>query len=190
MALKIKKTAGNRKCVLILDASAFIYGFNPLSVEETSYTVPAVEAEIIGNEIAYTRFNTALNSGRLKILPPDDNAIKEAEENAKRTGDAYTLSETDLQLLALALQLRKDNTPIIVTDDYSIQNVARYLGIKAVPLATFGIKSIIKWARYCPACRKKYHESYKWETCEVCGAKLKRKCLKKISIRNHDNGES
>ncbi|MBS7659435.1 MAG: ribonuclease VapC [Candidatus Bathyarchaeia archaeon] len=185
----MEKTVGSRKLVLVLDASAFIYGFNPLSVEEASYTVPAVEAEIIGNEVAYTRFSIALNSGRLKILSPNDNAIKEVKESAKRTGDAHILSETDLQLLALALQLREENTPIIVTDDYSIQNVARYLGIKAVPLATFGIKSIIKWVRYCPACRRKYQESYMGDTCEVCGAKLKRKCLKKISIINHNSGE-
>lgn len=175
----MKTTADNIKRVLVLDASAFICGFNPLSVEEVSYTVPAVEVEILGNEIARVRFNTALNSGRLKVLLPDDDSIKEVEEHAKRTGDVCTLSKTDLQLLALAFQLKDNYIPIIVTDDYSIQNVARYLGIKAVPLATFGIKSLIKWVRYCPACRKKYQENYKGDICEVCGAKLKRKCSKK-----------
>ena len=67
----------------------------------------------------------------------------QAKTSASKVGDSHKLSETDLQLLALALELKTEGVaPQIVTDDYSIQNVATQMGIGFLALATFGIKRL------------------------------------------------
>jgi UPF0271 protein len=139
-----------------------------------------VREEVSGSPIARIRFKTAIESGRLKIQVPEKIFADKAREAAATVGDAFWLSETDLQVLALALRLKMQGcTPLVVTDDYSIQNMARHLGIEFASLATFGIRRMLKWMRYCPACHRKYPSSYKSKKCQVCGTELKRKPLRK-----------
>lgn len=134
------------------------------------------------------RFNVAMESGKLKVKKPDDALLTKVKTAAANIGDLASLSRTDLQILALALQLKTENrSPLIITDDYSIQNVAKHLGIEYASLATFGIRVPIKWTRYCPACRQKYPADYKIKYCRVCGMELKRKPLKR-SIKSKEGG--
>ncbi|MCD6445418.1 ribonuclease VapC [Candidatus Bathyarchaeota archaeon] len=171
------------KRVIVLDTSAFLAGFDPFSVKEEEYTVPSVGKEMSERSIAWVRFKTAVENGKLKVKKPEPIFLMEAEKASKNVGDKFFLSKADLQVLALAKELKAHGySPVIATDDYSIQNVADSMEIKFVSLATFGIRFRLKWIRYCPACHKKYPPDYKYETCEVCGAKLKRKALKKKSV--------
>lgn len=166
---------------MILDTSAFIAGFDPFSVTEEQYTVPAVREEIAGNSMTWIRIKTAIDSGRLRIKMPKSVFVDEAKALATTVGDSYFLSDTDLQVLALALQFKKQGClPLLATDDYSIQNVAEYLGIEFTSLATFGIRVPLKWVRYCPACHRKYRSNYKFKSCKICGTELKRKPSRKM----------
>lgn len=132
--------------------------------------------------MAWTRFKTAVESGKLKVQTPEKTFLERVKASANMVGDAFFLSETDLQVLALALQLKmKGYTPLLATDDYSIQNVARHLGIEFASLATLGIRFPLKWIRYCPACHRKYPADYKSRRCPICGTELKRKPLRKTS---------
>jgi len=107
---------------------------------------------------------------------PAQEALERVERCATEVGDTFFLSETDKNLLALALELKTSTcSPQIVTDDYSIQNVGRRLGIESVPLATFGIRRVLEWMRYCPACHREYAANSKLTECTVCGTELKRK---------------
>jgi UPF0271 protein len=82
------------------------------------------------------------------------------------------------------MKLKEDGfEPLIVTDDYSIQNVAEKMGLNFSPLATFGIRFYLKWLLYCPACHMKYPPDYSFKQCEICGTTLKRKPLSKTPIR-------
>lgn len=165
---------------MVLDTSALVAGFDPFSVEAEQYVVPEVIDEFIGESATKMRFNVAMESGKLKVKKPDDALLNKVKAAAAIIGDLASLSRTDLHILALALQLQIENrSPLIVTDDYSIQNVARYLGIEYASLATFGIRVPIKWVRYCPACHQKYPADYKLKYCRVCGMELKRKPLKR-----------
>lgn len=129
-----------------------------------------------------------MESGKLKVKKPDDALLAKVKTAAATIGDLASLSRTDLQILALALQLKTEKrSPLIITDDYSIQNVAKHLGIEYAPLATFGIRVPIKWTRYCPACHQKYSADYKIKYCRVCGVELKRKPLKR-SIKSKEGG--
>jgi UPF0271 protein len=161
---------------MVLDTSAFVAGFDPFSVSEDQVTVPKVEEEIRANSMSWVRFKTAVENGKLKVKAPSEESWNKAKAYASRVGDSFFLSEADLQLLALALELKVEGcTPQIVTDDYSIQNVATQIGIDFVSLATFGIRRLLEWVRYCPACHREYPANYKSTQCEVCGTDLKRK---------------
>ena len=161
---------------MVLDTSAFLAGFDPFSINEDQITAPRVEDEIRANSMSWVRFKAAVENGKVKIRMPSEKHWNIAKSSAKEVGDAFFLSDIDLQILALASELKAEGCePQIVTDDYSIQNVATQLGIGFVSLATFGISRFLHWIRYCPACRRRYPADYKSKTCEVCGTALKRK---------------
>jgi len=167
-----------------LDTSAFIAGFDPLVITDAVYTVPTVDQELVSNSIVYTRFKTAVESGKLQMRTPSAFSLGRVKESSKVVGDVLFLSEVDTQVLALALELKSaGDSPLIVTDDYSIQNVANQLGLEFAPLMTFGIRYRLNWTIYCPACRREYPTDYKGKTCQACGTELKRKPLKRTLLR-------
>jgi UPF0271 protein len=172
-----------QKKIIVLDTSAFIAGFDPFSISEEEYTVPLVKDEISEKSPSYLRLEAAEENGKVKVRTPEQHFIASVENCAISVGDSFLLSETDTQLLALALELKAEgHNPIIATDDYSIQNVASKLDIRSTPMITLGIRNCLQWMRYCPACYNKYSSNYNSETCEICGTRLKRKPLRSGKI--------
>jgi UPF0271 protein len=172
---------GQCQRVIVLDTSAFLAGFDPFSLGDEQVTVPKVEEEILRNYMIKMRFQTAVESGKVKVRAPTEEFTTTARASASKVGDSFKLSTADMQLLALALELKAQGLmPQIVTDDYSIQNVSRELGIDFLALATFGIKRLLEWIRYCPACHRQYPANYKSKECQVCGTELKRKPSKNV----------
>jgi endoribonuclease Nob1 len=164
------------KRAIILDTSAFIAGFDPFSLSEEQVTVPKVEKEIKRNSLNKVRFETALENGRVKVKAPSQEFVSQIRETSSKVGDSFKLSETDIELLALALELKATGyNPQIYSDDFSIQNVATQLGMEFLALGTFGIKRLLEWMRYCPACFKEYPVNTSIKECRVCGTPLKRK---------------
>ncbi len=164
------------KKIAVLDTSAFLGGFDPFVMSCEQVTVPKVKEEILRNNMVKMRFQTAIESTKVQIRAPSPQYANEAKTAASKAGDYHKLSETDLQLLALAFELKQQGvTPQIVTDDYAIQNVAKQLGIEFSTQITFGIKRLLEWIRYCPACHKQYPADSKFKECQICGTALKRK---------------
>jgi endoribonuclease Nob1 len=162
--------------IFVLDTSAFLAGFDPFSFGIEQITVPKVEEEILRNSMIKMRFETAVESGKVRVKVPTQEFSDVAKTYASKVGDSFKLSEADMQLLSLAFELKASGyTPQIITDDYSIQNVATQMGIVFLPLATFGIKRLLEWVRYCPACHRQYPVNCKSKECQVCGTELKRK---------------
>jgi UPF0271 protein len=148
-----------------------------------------VEEEIRANSMIWVRFKTAVENRKLAVKAPAEEFLSRVEDAAVRVGDTFFLSETDKQILALALELKAATcNPQIVTDDYSIQNVAAQLGIEFASLATFGIRRVLEWVRYCPACRREYPPDYGSTKCAVCGTELKRKPRKKLRTLKTQTG--
>ncbi len=161
---------------MVLDTSAFVAGFDPFSVKEEQVAPPKVEEEVKRNTMTLLRFGTAVENGKIKIYAPSSEFEVKVKNSATLLGDSFFLSDTDTQVLALALEIRaQGNNPQILTDDYSIQNVAKQLGLGYVSLATFGIKRLLTWIRYCPACHRTYPANFKANECPICGTTLKRK---------------
>ena len=159
---------------VILDTSAFIQGYN-LSPEEDYYTVLEVLGEI-REELGRMRYEGARSSGRLRETQPEERWVAEIEAKATLSGEAHKLSDTDKRLLALGLQLKSQgDAPTIVSDDYSVQNMASRLGLRFAAQATRGIKRVYEWVIYCPGCRRKFDSPQEDNVCPVCGTELKRK---------------
>ncbi len=174
------------KKIVVLDTSAFVAGFDPFSINEEQYTVPMVREEIRENSIAWIRFKTAVDNGKIKVVTPDTAFLDKVKTSATAVGDTVFLSEADVQVLALALELKTEGHPtLMVTDDYSMQNVANQMNVQFTSLATFGIRFRLQWMRYCPACHKKYPSDYKFKTCQICGTELKRKPIKRNNLNSN-----
>jgi len=174
------KTNSECRRIIVLDTSAFVAGFDSFSIPVEQATTPMVAEEIRRTSTMKMRLETAIESGKLRVKAPLPEFSTQAVASANRVGDSFKLSETDKQLLALAMQLKSEGyTPQIVTDDYSIQNVAAKAGIEFVSLATFGIKRILEWVRYCPGCHREYSADCKSNECQICGTILKRKPKRK-----------
>lgn len=174
--------ANGLKITVLLDASAFIMGYEASDAEAENYTVPAVREEIKQARLMTIRLEMAMETGKLKVISPDPRYRKAVDEAAAELGELGSLSETDKDLLALALQL-KGRDPVIVSDDYSVQNAAEHLGIRHRSLATVGIRRRFNWIIYCPGCRRTYDNLKLGDACPVCGTTLRRKPLKKTPLK-------
>ena len=150
-------------------------GLDPLGLEFESYSVPEVTDELRQQTGPSYRLAVSSSSGKLRIETPSAPALSEVAERARVLGDKVVLSKADVSVIALALDLRRNGkSPIIVSDDYAVQNVADALDLDYQPLATFGIRQRFNWVYYCPACFRRY-PTCDHEVCQVCGTKLKRK---------------
>jgi len=147
---------------VVLDTSAIIYLQDFRKFDEIF--IPTLVAEEVKDRLSVMK----LESLNAKKIEPNKKFLDEVEAIAKKTGDLEKLSKTDIQVLALAKELKAT----IISDDYNIQNVAKKLKIEFLPVFSKGIKEIFFWKKYCPNC-KKYFKS-ELEECPICGAKLKR----------------
>ena len=155
----------------ILDASAFYAGI-PFGSSNDCYTTSMVFDEIKHIKKNQEVLETLMETNRLQIRDPDTNSVNLAIKASKNTGDFQQLSQQDLSIIALCIDLQGQ----IITDDFAISNVAKNLGLKISPLMTRGIKDVGKWIHYCPGCRSN-HENRK--ECPMCGTPLKKKLLKR-----------
>jgi UPF0271 protein len=145
----------------------FIYG---VQVSGNIYTVPEVTRELRSSE-AEVALQESLKEG-LKIESPLKTDVALVTEKAKSTGDYLRLSQADIDLLAKALEV----SGILVTDDYSIQNVAARLGIETQQIQQARIKRVLKWRRRCVGCGRLYESE---TICPVCGSDVKVKPVKR-----------
>jgi len=116
-----------------------------------------------------------------KIYEPSKSTLKKIKEEIKELVKK-DLSEADFELIASAFELKEifGNNLIVYTDDYSIQNILSFFGINFKPVATKGIKRVIKWIGYCKNCNR-YSNDYN-KNCEICGGKLIKVPLKKSKL--------
>jgi endoribonuclease Nob1 len=146
----------------ILDTSVF---FSAFPVEPGSFTTPSVAGEL-GDLASKCRFDL-LAGGTIQVRDPDPQAVLKIREVSRHSGDLPVLSDTDIDLLALAAELGG----AIVTDDYAIQNVANHVGIPVIPIHQ---RTAAKrtWKYRCLGCGRYYKDIGE---CPVCGAIIKRK---------------
>lgn len=123
------------KRAYVLDTSALLLGFGEV---ENLYTTEQAIEEVVYGELQVARLEAMLDSGIIKKITPRQETLKFIESLSKRR--RARLSETDLSILAAAIDLSEKFEEIyIVTDDYQVQNLAIKLGLKFIPLKHPGI---------------------------------------------------
>ncbi len=163
---------GNR--IVVLDSSAIINGYDPSSTMLRHF-ISSKAAEEIKDYNSKAKIQRAVEIGKLTVKTAKYEFIEEVKKAALETGDLHYLSEADIETLAIALEcVRKGMKVVILTDDYSIQNVANHLQIETRSVMMKGISKKIIWIRYCPSCGATYGVE-NIDECRICGSKLKRK---------------
>jgi endoribonuclease Nob1 len=161
-----------KKKFFIIDTSAILSG-KPLSFPDiTILTTPGVSDEFHPGGRDFQRFELLKETG-LMIQMPTKDSIKKVKQTAQKTGDDRRLSVADIEIIALALDITnvEKQEATILSDDYSIQNVASTLGIDYQGFVQKGITKKFKWVSRCPGCGKQFTEVEK--ICPICGTETR-----------------
>jgi endoribonuclease Nob1 len=151
-----------------LDAGAFYTGVVFLSSAGRYYTTQAVFDEVKHIKRSHGAIEALLESNTLQIVNSDRKSIEKAVAAARKTGDYQKLSEADVSIVALALQLEI----VLITNDYAVANVASTLKIPVKSVASKGISHTRRWITYCSACGRAFGPNAK--ECRLCGNRLRR----------------
>lgn len=147
---------------LVLDTSA-LFSMQDLPPDAEVHTTPSVIAELE----KYGDKRTGYWEHALRISHPGAGSLKLVKDAAEKTGDLSRLSQTDIEVLALV----KEIGATLLTDDYSIQNLAKYMDIEYKAVGLKGIKKLVKWKLRCTGCGRIWDKEY--PECPVCGSPLR-----------------
>jgi endoribonuclease Nob1 len=170
-----------KKQVFIIDTSAILSG-KPIRFDNVSMvTTPSVSDELSPGGPDFRSFEFLKETG-LVIHEPSKEAINRVKKTAQETGDNRRLSFADVEVVALAIDINKEpnQEATILTDDYSIQNVASTLQIKFQGFSQKGITKKFKWVSRCPGCKKQFNEMIK--ICPICGTIIQSSLLHKKNL--------
>lgn len=159
---------------LVYDTSVLLR-YLPHASEGNGLIPPSVLSEV-RDESRRLMIEELAAHGALDIVEPDAAARKSVIDAAEATGDLSVLSDTDIDVVALALE----GSGIVVSDDYALQNVCRELEIPFSGLGQPGTSEKWVWQRVCSGCRRTYGSKAP-SSCSVCGADIRRKRRKNIS---------
>ena len=146
----------------VLDASALLSG---ASFDGELYTTPEAVREV--RRHGSTPQLDAVLATKVRVLTPAAGSLEAVDAVARETGDVARLSPTDRGLLALAREIGGT----VLTDDYSIQNVAARLGVPYERVLERGIVEVVRWRYRCTGCGRFFDEPIK--ECPVCGSRVK-----------------
>jgi UPF0271 protein len=164
------------KRVYVLDASAIIGGF--ISKKSDNFVTASVISEIkdLKSKISLER---AIEDGSITIMEPEPVDIDDVTAVIKKSGDVLRLSSVDIKLVALGFKLKRESMdPMVVTDDYSMQNVLKIVELPYRGVLTEGINEVYGWIKICKGCKKKYPPEYDYDECEICGTRIIKKRIK------------
>jgi len=172
----------------IIDTSAILSGKSINLENDIMITAPGVYDELQPSGRDYQIFQFLIEKG-LTINYPSKKSIDKIRNISNQTGDIDRLSEADIEVLSLALDIKTDSSKeaIILTDDYSIQNMSHTLNIKFESISQRGITKKFIWSHRCLGCGKNFKENLK--ICPICGSATKNivSNMRNIRKRGNDN---
>jgi len=145
--------------VFILDTSAILSGF----IGEVMLAPMKVYDELKKFKDQIPEHILAYYEETLRFYEPKKECVEKVKEIAEKTGDIHRLSETDIEVIALALE----HNGIVVTNDLSIQNVCEELNIGYMSYLSKDIKRVFEWEVVCKSCGKVLDKKY--DKCPFCG---------------------
>lgn len=157
-----------REEIYILDtgvfASSYAHLFHDSVAITTSFVIEEVKSARARLELEKLRY-TSLN-----VIDPNKEEFEEVMRVVKDKN--LKLSHADISLAALALRFhKKGKKVVVVTEDYTLQNLCSFLSIPFMSVEKEGIKRRLEWIRICPACNRIVSENE--EFCPVCGSETR-----------------
>ncbi|MDG6229308.1 MAG: NOB1 family endonuclease [Candidatus Thermoplasmatota archaeon] len=168
--------------VLVVDTSAILSG-----KQFDDYDVLIITAALIAEELKeggrdFRRFEYLQAKG-LEVHSPTKESLILIKKTATAYGELKRLSVADIHLLALAVDVMRlwEKSVCILSDDYSIQNIASILDIPFLSLSQKGITKKFKWVSRCQGCHTILSESV--DACPFCGSPVSHKVQTKESMK-------
>lgn len=156
---------------VVLDTSVLLSGREPPPGRRL-LTTPEADAEVSPGGRSAARFARWKARG-LTIRSPRPEAVQRVREAARRAGNLERLSAADQSLVALALELEAP----LWTDDHTILDVCRRLGVDGQPVETAGIRTTLDWRLRCAGCGR-WFDAVPGPDCPVCGSEVRRRPVK------------
>lgn len=150
----------SEKYTHVIDSNVLIHSAGMEIPFDNMVTVPDVTAEMES-----FRARRRFEAEDIGILEPSSESLEEVKARAKEGQES--LSETDMKLVALAMEL----DAFLVTDDYGMQNLAEKLGVECKTFLKEGIEETKDWKTVCSGCGKEVEG----KKCPVCGSGTERK---------------
>ena len=159
----------------LLDSSAVLNDFGFEFSPEHNYITTSLAVSEFKDLRSRHLMENALQQNLLLIEEPEKESLQSVNETVSKKG-FNKLSKTDLSLLALALDLKKQGKKfILITDDFSIQNFAKILEIPFESAMRGEISKTIAFSISYPSCSKTMPAGSKKKKCPVWESSLKRK---------------
>ncbi|MEA3200042.1 MAG: endoribonuclease Nob1 [Thermoplasmata archaeon] len=150
---------------LVLDTSALLAG-RPLGPGEDTLVPAAVSGELRPGGRDRRHLEMLLAAGA-RLVEADPAMRQRVREAAKTGGESGRLSDADVDVLAVALGVGGE----VATDDYTVQNLARRLGVPIRAVAQAGIASEYRFVPRCTGCRRILDAPR--DECPVCGSPVR-----------------
>ncbi len=157
---------------IIFDTAAFLAGLEKYF--DKVYTVQSVIDEV-KDQRSKEIFELSLAAQKIIVLQPSSKSLNEVLSLVKKLSE-YTLSKTDIEVVALALDFKQES--IVYTDDLSLQNVLKHLGIsyESVKLKGKLKVPITQFVYECINCHTRYFTYVPY--CSKCGGRVIKKVFK------------
>ena len=108
-----------------------------------------------------------IDASEIFIVTPSSSSLEHVKSFALKAGNLNDLSEADISVLALALDIKQEKEVEIWSGDFDIQNVCTFLNLKYYDPLKRAIteKRLFIWR--CTACKTTYQK--KMDHCPECG---------------------
>ncbi len=159
--------------IYLLDAAALFASYQLMLPPNVSAVTTSDVLREVRDAESYRSVELSLSAGKLAIVEVDEVLIDEAVRVVSELGEVGKLSKADLSLAALMVKYSREGCyTVVVTDDYSLQNVAAYLNLYVLGVKRGVISRVVKYLVVCEACGfRGVSEDY----CPVCGGRMVRK---------------
>jgi len=149
---------------IVVDTSSILAGFQFDGTRE--YFISPLAADEIKRGKKKEELDGLIERKTLKVLAPSLQTMDKVTVGAQESGDINRLSRADIEIVALALELNA----VMISDDYSIQNLAKKMNISFLPFGKKAIREEFRWTYRCKGCGKFYEEEQ--PDCPICGSEV------------------
>ncbi len=163
--------------IYVLDAAALFASYQLMLPHNSKAVTTKEVVEEVRDLDSRASLELSLSAGKLVIVDVPDKFLVEAVRVAGDLGEFSKLSKADISLTALMIMLVRVCGGVdvfVVTDDYSLQNIANYLGLRVLGVKRRTIDKVVKYVSVCRLCGYVDNTGL-GVVCPVCGGFMSRR---------------